>query len=70
MKKQAIIKLVLAALACVIWIVVAILEFFEKYYTSNATLFVMHLICAIVWIAAFFANLRRYLKEKKNPDQT
>ncbi len=68
--KKAVIKLAIVALAGALWVAVAILDFIDKDFITNTALFVMHLICAVVWIAAFLVNLQKYLKEKKNKDQT
>ena len=66
--KISVIKLVLSALAGAIWLATVIHEIIAKYYNSNTTLFILHLICAIVWISAFFVSLRKHLKERNSPD--
>ena len=57
-------KLILTALAGAIWAAAAFLAFLARYYISNPTVFVLILICTIVWTTAFFVNLHGYLKKR------
>ncbi len=54
------IGVILYAVCAVLWTVRAILEVIYKTYNDSVFLFVLNILCAVVWILAFVVNLKRY----------
>lgn len=51
--------------ACaVIWTIRAILEVVYQTYNYSVFWFVLNVLCAVIWIAAFVVNLKRYRSNK------
>lgn len=60
MKKASRLSVILCALCAVIWAIRAILEVAYKTYNNSVFLFVMNILCAVLWIGVFIVNLKRY----------
>ena len=65
MKKPSRLAVILFALCAVIWSIRAILEVAYKTYNDSIFWFVLNVLCAVIWIAAFIVNLKRYRSSKK-----
>ena len=51
--------------ACaVIWVIRVILEVVYQTYNDSGFWFVLNILCAVIWIAAFVVNLKRYRSDK------
>ena len=51
--------------ACaVIWTIRVILEVVYQTYNDSVFWFVLNVLCAVIWIAAFVVNLKRYRSNK------
>lgn len=59
------IGVILYAVCAVLWTVRAILEVIYKTYNDSVFLFVLNILCAVVWILAFVVNLKRYRSGKE-----
>ena len=51
---------ILFGLCAVVWTVRAVLDIVYQTYTNSIALFALNIICAVIWIAAFFIKLRNY----------
>ncbi len=60
MKKPKLITVIIFGLCTVIWIIRAIVGFVFKEYDDSVWLFVLDLVCAIIWVLAFVRWLIRY----------
>lgn len=66
MKKVSRLSVILYAVCAVIWTIRAILEIIYKTYNDSVFWFVMNILCAALWIAAFIVNVKRY---RSNTDE-
>jgi hypothetical protein len=46
-----------------------VLEVSYQTYTESVFWFVMNLLCAVIWIAAFLVNLKRYQRDRSERDE-
>lgn len=66
MKKTSLVAVILAGLAAVIWTIRAVLEIVLKTYNESVFLFVLNVLCSVVWIVSFIVNLKRYRSNREN----
>ena len=64
MKKPSRFVVILYGICAVLWTVRDILEIVFKTYNDSGFWFVMNILCAVLWIAAFIVNLKRYRSNK------
>lgn len=66
MKKKpvSLVAVILIGIASAIWIACAVLSIVNKTYRQSTFLFVMYVLCGVIWPINFFLNLRRYRNEK------
>ena len=60
MKKTSLAAVILVGLAAVIWTIRVVLEIVLKTYNESVFLFVLNVLCSVVWIVSFIVNLKRY----------
>ena len=60
MKKKDKTIVILYAACAVIWTVRAILDIVYRTYNESAFLFVLNILCAVIWIAAFIGQYMKY----------
>ena len=60
MKKPSRLTVILFGVCTVIWTIRAILEVAYQTYNDSVFWFVLNVLCAVIWIAAFVVNLKRY----------
>ncbi len=65
MKKTSRLAVILYALCAILWSVRAILEVIYQKYNDSIFWFVLNILCALIWIAAFIVNLKRYRSDKE-----
>jgi uncharacterized membrane protein len=68
-KKTTKFTVILYALCAILWTVSAVLEVSYQTYTESVFWFVMNLLCAVIWIAAFLVNLKRYQRDRSERDE-
>ena len=66
MKKTSLAAVILVGLASVIWTIRAVLEIVLKTYNESVFLFVLNVLCSVVWIVSFIVNLKRYRSNREN----
>ena len=66
MKKASLAAVILVGLAAVIWTIRAVLEIVLKTYNESVFLFVLNVLCSVVWIVSFIVNLKRYRSNREN----
>ena len=66
MKKISLAAVILVGLAAVIWTIRAVLEIVLKTYNESVFLFVLNVLCSVVWIVSFIVNLKRYRSNREN----
>ncbi len=66
MKKTSLVAVILVGLAAVIWTIRAVLEIVLKTYNESVFLFVLNVLCSVVWIVSFIVNLKRYRSNREN----
>lgn len=66
MKKTSLVAVILVGLAAVIWTIRAVLEIVLKTYNESIFLFVLNVLCSVVWIVSFIVNLKRYRSNREN----
>ena len=66
MKKTSLAAVILGGLAAVIWTIRAVLEIVLKTYNESVFLFVLNVLCSVVWIVSFIVNLKRYRSNREN----
>ena len=66
MKKTSLAAVILVGLAAVIWTIRVVLEIVLKTYNESVFLFVLNVLCSVVWIVSFIVNLRRYRSNREN----
>ena len=66
MKKSSLAAVILVGLAAVIWTIRAVLEIVLKTYNESVFLFVLNVLCSVVWIVSFIVNLKRYRSNREN----
>lgn len=66
MKKTSLTAVILVGLAAVIWTIRAVLEIVLKTYNESVFLFVLNVLCSVVWIVSFIVNLKRYRSNREN----
>lgn len=66
MKKTSLAAVILVGLAAVIWTIKAVLEIVLKTYNESVFLFVLNVLCSVVWIVSFIVNLKRYRSNREN----
>ena len=64
MKQPRRLTVILFGACAVIWTIRAILEVVYQTYNDSVFWFVLNVLCAVIWIAAFVINLRRYRSNK------
>ena len=64
MKQPRRLTVILFGTCAVIWTIRAILEVVYQTYNDSVFLFVLNVLCAVIWIAAFVVNLKRYRSNK------
>ena len=60
MKKPSRLTVILYGVCAVIWTIRVILEVAYQTYNDSVFWFVLNVLCAVIWIAAFVVNLKRY----------
>ena len=65
MKKPSRFSLMLYGACAVIWIIKVIGDLVNQTIYVPGSRFVLNVICAVVWIACFIVNLKRYLSNQK-----
>ena len=66
MKKTSLAAVILVGLAAVIWTIRAVLEIVLKTYNESVFLFVLNVLCSVVWIVSFIVNMKRYRSNREN----
>lgn len=66
MKKTSLAAVILVGLAAVIWTIRLVLEIVLKTYNESVFLFVLNVLCSVVWIVSFIVNLKRYRSNREN----
>lgn len=66
MKKTSLAAVILVGLAAVIWTIRVVLEIVLKNYNESVFLFVLNVLCSVVWIVSFIVNLKRYRSNREN----
>ena len=66
MKKTSLAAVILVGLAAVIWTIRVVLEIVLKTYKESVFLFVLNVLCSVVWIVSFIVNLKRYRSNREN----
>ena len=66
MKKTSLAAVILVGLAAVIWTIRVVLEIVLKTYNESVFLFVLNVLCSVVWIVSFIMNLKRYRSNREN----
>lgn len=66
MKKTSLAAVILVELAAVIWTIRVVLEIVLKTYNESVFLFVLNVLCSVVWIVSFIVNLKRYRSNREN----
>ena len=66
MKKRSLAAVILVGLAAVIWTIRVVLEIVLKTYNESVFLFVLNVLCSVVWIVSFIVNLKRYRSNREN----
>lgn len=66
MKKISLAAVILVGLAAVIWTIRVVLEIVLKTYNESVFLFVLNVLCSVVWIVSFIVNLKRYRSNREN----
>ena len=64
MKKPSRFVVILYGLCAVIWTIRGMLDIVFKTYSDSGFWFVMNILCAVLWIAAFIVSLKRYRSNK------
>lgn len=65
MKKPSLSTVMLYAFYAVIWSVIAIVEVVHRIYSDSGIFFILNILWALIWIAAFIVNLKRYCSGKE-----
>ena len=66
MKKTSLAAVILVRLAADIWTIRVVLEIVLKTYNESVFLFVLNVLCSVVWIVSFIVNLKRYRSNREN----
>lgn len=66
MKKTSLAAVILVGLVAVIWTIRVVLEIVLKTYNESVFLFVLNVLCSVVWIVSFIVNLKRYRSNREN----
>ena len=66
MKKGSLISVILFGICAVIWSAKAVYEAINTPYPTTPTLLILDVACAICWIVAFMASIKRYRSNKDN----
>ena len=66
MKKTSLAAVILVGLAAVNWTIRVVLEIVLKTYNESVFLFVLNVLCSVVWIVSFIVNLKRYRSNREN----
>lgn len=66
MKKTRHLTVALLGVCAVIWSIRVILEIVYQTYTDSIFWFVLNILCAVIWIAAFVINLKRCRSHKED----
>ncbi len=66
MKKTSLAAVILVGLAAVIWTIRVVLEIVLKTYNESVFLFVLNVLCSVVWIVSFIVNLKRYRSNRES----
>lgn len=56
MKKTSLAAVILVGLAAVIWTIRVVLEIVLKTYNESVFLFVLNVLCSVVWIVSFISS--------------
>ena len=65
MKKVRLAAVILYGVSAILWVIRSVLDFVTKAYDDALVLFILNIICALVWTAGFFIHLHRYRSDKK-----
>jgi len=66
MKKPSLTAVILFGVCAVLWTIRAVFEVANQTYHDSVFWYVFSILCAVIWIAAFVANLKRYRVYKEN----
>ncbi len=69
MKKSSRSTVILFGVCAVIWTVRAILDVIYQTYSVSVFAFVLDLLCALLWIAAFIGNLKKYRAQQADEEK-
>ncbi len=69
MKKTSRSTVILFGVCAVIWTVRAIFDVIYQTYNISVFTFVLNLICALLWIAAFIRWLKRYRAQQADEEK-
>ena len=64
MKKTSLLAVILYGICAVIWTVRVIVEIVYKTYNDSVFMFVLGILCALIWICSFFILMKRYCSNK------
>jgi uncharacterized protein with PQ loop repeat len=64
-KKVTLVGTILCGVAAVIWTIRAVLDIVYVTYHTSPVIPVLSVLCAVIWIVAFFVNLNRYRSSKE-----
>ena len=60
MKNTSLLVVILYGICAVIWTVRAIVEIVYQTYQDSVLMFVLSMLCALMWLGAFLASLKKY----------
>ena len=64
MKKPSLLVVILYGMCAVIWTVKVIVDIVYKTYNYSVFVFVLGILCALMWIYGFFTLMKRYRSNK------
>jgi len=65
MKKTSYLNMIIFGLCAIIWIIRVILDIVYQTYSNSVFGFILNILCAVVWSAAFILEFKRYRSNKK-----
>lgn len=65
MKKQNLISGIIYGICAVIWTTKSILDIIYQTHHDSVLGYVLNILCAMVWMAAFLLSMKRYRSTKK-----
>lgn len=66
MKKTGMTTVIIYALCAAVWSIRAVLEVVYQTYKDSIFWFVLNILCAVIWIAAFIKSLMKYRSGKES----